>query len=52
MTGNVGDRESLDWIRSLSSNVHITRGDFEGAEFPENKTVQVSDWNIGLVHGH
>ena len=28
-TGNIGNRETTDWLVSLASNVHIVRGDFD-----------------------
>ncbi len=28
-TGNVGNRETLDWIKSLCGQTHIVRGDFD-----------------------
>lgn len=52
-TGNIGNREHTDWLKSLSSNVHIVRGDFdEGISLPDQKVVTIGDWKIGLVHGH
>jgi vacuolar protein sorting-associated protein 29 len=52
-TGNIGNREHTDWLKSLASNVHLVRGDFdEGNSLPEQKVVQIGDWKIGLIHGH
>lgn len=52
-TGNVGNREHTDWLKSLAGNVHIVRGDFdEGVLLPEQKCITVGDWKIGVVHGH
>ena len=52
-TGNIGNREHTDWLKSLAANVHFVRGDFdEGTTFPEQKVVTVGDWKIGMVHGH
>ena len=28
-TGNIGSRDTLDWVKSLSSNCHIVKGDFD-----------------------
>jgi vacuolar protein sorting-associated protein 29 len=28
-TGNLGCREVVDWVKSLSSQAHIVRGDFD-----------------------
>jgi vacuolar protein sorting-associated protein 29 len=51
-TGNIGSREQVDWLKSLASNVHIVGGDFDDASFPEQKTVTIGQWKIGLLHGH
>eukprot|EP01016_Furgasonia_blochmanni_P048403 TRINITY_DN71_c0_g1_i2.p5 TRINITY_DN71_c0_g1~~TRINITY_DN71_c0_g1_i2.p5 ORF type:complete len:122 (-),score=36.89 TRINITY_DN71_c0_g1_i2:612-977(-) len=32
-TGNVGSRETLDWLKSLSSNFQIVKGDFDEVSF-------------------
>ncbi|KRX03097.1 hypothetical protein PPERSA_10178 [Pseudocohnilembus persalinus] len=53
-TGNIGNKETLDWLKSLSQNFHTVKGDFEeeGSDFPEQKTVQVGNYKLGLIHGH
>eukprot|EP00357_Protocruzia_adherens_P023356 CAMPEP_0114978308 /NCGR_PEP_ID=MMETSP0216-20121206/3734_1 /TAXON_ID=223996 /ORGANISM="Protocruzia adherens, Strain Boccale" /LENGTH=189 /DNA_ID=CAMNT_0002339489 /DNA_START=42 /DNA_END=611 /DNA_ORIENTATION=+ len=52
-TGNIGSRETLDWLRGLTSNVHIVHGEFdETGAFPDTKVVEIGDWKIGLIHGH
>ncbi|OMJ87215.1 hypothetical protein SteCoe_11141 [Stentor coeruleus] len=52
-TGNVGNREHSDWLKSLAANVHFARGDFdEGISLPEQKLITIGDWKIGLIHGH
>ena len=41
-TGNVGCREVHDWIKSLSSSVHVVKGDFEDEsfnDFPDEKVI-------------
>ena len=37
-TGNLGSRETYDWLKSLSPLLHIVKGDFEDeglVEMPE-----------------
>jgi vacuolar protein sorting-associated protein 29 len=34
-TGNIGNREHTDWVKSLANNVHIVRGDFDEGGLPE-----------------
>lgn len=59
--GNLGNRETQDWIKTLAPNVHIVRGDFEddNLEFPEEKVlkcstqvVEIKGRKVGLIHGH
>ncbi|KHJ98133.1 hypothetical protein OESDEN_01876 [Oesophagostomum dentatum] len=53
-TGNLCNRESVDYLRSLSSDVHVVRGDFddESLKYPDTKVVTVGQFRLGLVHGH
>ena len=50
--GNIGNRESLDWLKSLSNDFHQVKGDFDDGEIPEKKLVQIGDFSLGLIHGH
>lgn len=51
--GNIGSRESYDWLKSLSSNFHGVKGEYdENSNLPETKTVQIGEFKIGLIHGH
>jgi len=52
-TGNLGNRETWDWVNTLSASVHTVRGDFDtDLSLPESKTVTIGDWRVALVHGH
>ncbi|EGR32142.1 vacuolar sorting protein, putative [Ichthyophthirius multifiliis] len=52
-TGNIGSRDTLDWVKSLSSNCHIVKGDFDdNNDFPEIKTIKIGNFKISLIHGH
>ena len=52
-TGNLVERGTYDYLKTLASDVHVVRGDFdEGSTYPENKVVTVGAFRIGLVHGH
>ena len=52
-TGNLCTEEQLEFLRSLSSSVHVVRGDFDEIEgLPETKVVEIGDFKIGLCHGH
>jgi vacuolar protein sorting-associated protein 29 len=40
-------------LKTLASDVHIVRGDFdENLNYPEQKVVSVGQFRIGLCHGH
>lgn len=53
-TGNVGGRQAYDWIKSLSANHYIVKGDFdeEGSDYPEERVIEIRGNKIGLIHGH
>lgn len=50
--GNIGNRESLDWLKSLSNDFHQVKGDFDDGDIPEKKLIKIGDFSIGLIHGH
>ena len=52
-TGNLCARETFDYLKTLASDVHVVRGDFdENLTYPEQKVVTVGQFRIGLCHGH
>lgn len=55
------NRETLDYLRYLCPDVHVTRGVFDDVNLaggsasvalPERKVVSIAGWRIGLSHGH
>lgn len=50
--GNIGSRESYDWLKSLSNDFHSVKGDFDEGDMPEKKVVQIGEFKIGMIHGH
>ena len=50
--GNIGSRESYDWLRSLSSDFHGVKGDYDEGDMPETKLVTIGEFKIGMIHGH
>ena len=50
--GNIGSRESNDWLKSLSNDFHQVKGDFDEGDIPEKKVVQIGEFKIGMIHGH
>ncbi|GMT19967.1 hypothetical protein PFISCL1PPCAC_11264, partial [Pristionchus fissidentatus] len=56
-TGNLCTREMLDYLRSLTGDVHVVRGDFDddpaiSKAASDSKVVTVGSFRIGLIHGH
>lgn len=50
--GNIGSRESYDWLKSLSNDFHSVKGDFDEGDMPEKKIVNIGEFKIGMIHGH
>ena len=50
--GNIGSRESYDWLKSLSNDFHSVRGDYDEGDMPDKKVVTIGEFKIGLIHGH
>ena len=50
--GNIGSRESYDWLRSLSNDFHGVKGDYDTGDMPEKKLVTIGEFKIGMIHGH
>ncbi|XP_074604748.1 vacuolar protein sorting 29 [Brevipalpus obovatus] len=53
-TGNLCDKETYDYLKTLASEVHVVRGDFDdpNSNYPEQKVVNIGQFRIGLCHGH
>jgi len=59
-TGNLVDKLTLDYFKSLAGDVHVVRGDFDEGTFlpgvadslPETKVVPIGSFKVGLCHGH
>jgi vacuolar protein sorting-associated protein 29 len=51
--GNIGSRDSYDWLKSLSNNFHAVKGEYDdNNNLPETKVIQIGDFKIGMIHGH
>ncbi|XP_063972254.1 vacuolar protein sorting-associated protein 29 [Diachasmimorpha longicaudata] len=53
-TGNLCTKQSYDYLKTLASDVHVVRGDFDewNLKYPHQKVVTVGQFRIGLTHGH
>lgn len=51
-TGNVCDKETYEYLRTISPDVHIVKGDYDESAFPLSITVMHNPIKIGVIHGH
>eukprot|EP00163_Fabomonas_tropica_P014986 TRINITY_DN2730_c0_g1_i1.p1 TRINITY_DN2730_c0_g1~~TRINITY_DN2730_c0_g1_i1.p1 ORF type:complete len:184 (+),score=50.77 TRINITY_DN2730_c0_g1_i1:195-746(+) len=52
-TGNLCTKDMYDYFKTIASDVHVVRGDFdENVNYPEHKVVTIGQFKIGLCHGH
>ncbi|KAF7362009.1 Vacuolar protein sorting-associated protein 29 [Mycena venus] len=52
-TGNVCDKETYEYLRTISPDVNVVKGDYdETSSFPSSITVVHSPIKIGVIHGH
>jgi len=51
-TGNLCGRDTQDYLRTISTDLHVVKGDFDDQDFPDQKVVTVGGFRIGLCHGH
>ncbi|KAF8628846.1 hypothetical protein AX17_005906 [Amanita inopinata Kibby_2008] len=52
-TGNVCDKETYDYLRTVSPDVHVVRGDYdETLAFPLSTTIAHPPIRVGVIHGH
>jgi len=52
-TGNVGSKETVDWLKGLSNSFYMSKGDYDDLPgVPETKIFTIGKFKIGLVHGH
>ncbi|PWN98875.1 Metallo-dependent phosphatase [Tilletiopsis washingtonensis] len=52
-TGNVCDKETYDYLRTVAGDVHVVRGDYdENPHFPTSLLLHHPPLRIGVLHGH
>jgi len=52
-TGNLCTKDTHDYLKSLASDLHIVKGDFdENSTYPDTKVLNIGQFRIGLCHGH
>ena len=53
--GNMGSNESYEWLKTLSNDFHLVKGDYDfdfDESIPEKKCIQIGEFKIGMIHGH
>lgn len=52
-TGNLCSKEMHDYLKSLASDIHIVKGDFdEVSGLPEDAKTTIGQLKMGICHGH
>ena len=49
-TGNITDRETYDFLRSVSPDIHIVKGDFDDVPHPRLFTHSCTDDRLFLIY--
>ncbi|CAK0786227.1 Vacuolar protein sorting-associated protein 29 [Coccomyxa viridis] len=52
--GNLCTKETYDFLKTVCTDLYITRGDFDeaGSKYPDEKVLTVGNFRIGICHGH
>ncbi|KAI9304496.1 vacuolar protein sorting-associated protein 29-like protein [Cunninghamella echinulata] len=52
-TGNICDRETLEYLKTIAGDITIVKGDFdENQTFPQAKVLTIGNIRVGVLHGH
>ncbi|KAG1463852.1 hypothetical protein G6F46_002295 [Rhizopus delemar] len=52
-TGNITDKSTLDYLRSIAGDITVVKGDNDqDMQLPQTKVLQVGNVHIGIIHGH
>ncbi|RUS14843.1 vacuolar protein sorting-associated protein 29-like protein [Endogone sp. FLAS-F59071] len=52
-TGNICDKETYDYLRTIAGDIHVVRGDYdEFSGWPLSKIVTHGPIRVGVLHGH
>jgi len=52
-TGNLCTKETHEYLKSIATDLHIVRGDFdENTSYPDTKVITIGQFRFGLCHGH
>jgi len=51
-TGNICTKEIQDYLKTITPNLHVARGDFDEGTFPDEEVLEIGGFRVGLCHGH
>ncbi|KAI3657551.1 hypothetical protein MP638_000277 [Amoeboaphelidium occidentale] len=51
-TGNLCNKETFDYLRTISSDVTVVKGDYDEINYPDNVVTKIGNLKVGLIHGH
>ncbi|KAI9022817.1 vacuolar protein sorting-associated protein 29-like protein [Phycomyces nitens] len=52
-TGNICDKETFDYLRTIAGDIIVVKGDFDqNPAFPQSKVVVHGNMRVGVLHGH
>lgn len=51
-TGNVCTKTFFDHLKTISKDLNVVQGDFDGFTAPEHLVKEIGEFKIGLCHGH
>ncbi|GIL67198.1 hypothetical protein Vafri_20615 [Volvox africanus] len=50
--GNVCSKVFLDYLRTISGDLHVVSGDFDEFQAPDQLVLDLAGFKVGVVHGH
>ncbi|KAI8090184.1 vacuolar sorting protein vps29 [Gilbertella persicaria] len=51
-TGNMVDKETFEYLRTIAGDIVAVKGDFDEANLPQAKVMTEGNLRIGIIHGH
>ena len=47
-----GPQEVQDYLKTICSDLHVVRGEFDEGNYPETKVLTIGEFRFGVCHGH
>ena len=41
-----------DYLKGISGDLHVVRGEYDEMSYPEQKVISIGEFKVGLCHGH